>query len=76
MKQDSKFRKKRWYVYHVNCDCASYYTTRSKHPSDHFPRCDYCRRQLSLDFRFLASVSATTQSEAIKLGIAKAKENL
>lgn len=66
MKSKSRIRPVRtYYIYHVNCDCASYQWARSSHPNYGIMRCRMCRRRLGfMSFRFEGTVRARGEYEA------------
>lgn len=60
-------KARRYYVYDMNCDCASYVWARTP-PRGHFMRCRYCGRELGhMQFTFRGSVMAKNEVEAMKL---------
>ena len=65
-----ELRERTWHVYKINCDCASYTTTRRRMASSgQLIRCDYCHKQLGdMEVNFWGTYKVKTPSEAIELG--------
>lgn len=61
-------KRRRWYVFHVNCDCCSYDHARPIVPQGTFMRCTYCKRSLG-DMEAIprGHFNAVSESDAIRM---------
>lgn len=62
-------RLRKFHIFHINCDCASYYDARQRMPNSmRFMRCIYCKKQLGdMQIMFKGTVHAESDREAITL---------
>jgi hypothetical protein len=76
MKKDGDLRK--WHVFFINCDCASYHDVRKKMPSlNQYMRCKYCKKQLGdMQVYFKATIEAISDTEAIEKAKAMKNEDI
>lgn len=60
--------RRRWYVFHVNCDCCSYDHARPVVPQGTFMKCSHCKRSLG-DMEAIprGHFNAVSESEAIEM---------
>lgn len=61
-----KLKPRKWHIFKVNCDCASYTWMRQRLPAyNRFMRCRLCNKQIGdMEYRYVGKVVAETESQA------------
>ena len=54
------------HVYHINCDCASYYDARMRPVSCGFVRCRACHKQLGFEAYYIGRITGRDEADIMR----------